>query len=30
MIKFTPKPHQAKAIDLVFNSEVGLNNFDRT
>ena len=30
MIKFTPKLHQAKAIDLVFNSEVGLNNFDRT
>ena len=30
MIKFTPKLHQAKAIDLVFNSEVGFNNFDRT
>lgn len=30
MMKFTPKPHQNKAIDLVFNSQVGLNNFDRT
>ena len=30
MMKFTPKPHQNKAIDLVFNSEYGLNNFDRT
>lgn len=30
MVKYIPKPHQAKAIDLVFNSENGLNNFDRT
>ena len=30
MMKFTPKPHLNKAIDLVFNSEYGLNNFDRT
>jgi len=30
MVKYIPRPHQAKAIDLVFNSENGLNNFDRT